>query len=112
MEDSMTMTCVYCIALLPAADEQAFARHMTNVVFKTTGVMQLTRTTSGFDHHLLKIGGDLRQYAWQATVRLVNDAGYNFAQNNERVQEAIKKFGVLIGLEQYTHLEVGQTAGA
>src|SRR4051794_33670487 len=54
----MTMTGVYRIALLPTADEQAFAKHMTNVFSKNSGAMQLTRTTSGFDHHLLKIHGD------------------------------------------------------
>jgi hypothetical protein len=61
------MTGVYRIALLPTADEQAFARHMTNVVFEKSGAMQLTRITSGFDHHL-QVHGNLRQYAWQATV--------------------------------------------
>jgi hypothetical protein len=107
----MTMTGVYRIALLPSADEQAFIRHMTSVVFSNSSAMQLTRITSGFNHQLLKFDGNLRLYGWQATVHLVNDAGYDFAENNKRVQEAIKKFGILIGLETYTHLEVVQTAG-
>ena len=107
----MTMTGVYRIALLPTADEQKFVKHMTTVVFETPGALQLTRTTTGFDHRLLKINSELRQYAWQATVHLMTDAPYNFVQY-ERVQEAIKKFGVLIGLETYTNIEVGQTAKA
>ena len=107
----MTMTGIYRIALLPAADEQAFVKHMTDVVFKKPGALQLTRTTSGFDHRLLKVHGELRQYAWQATVHLMTAAAYDFAQN-ERVQEAINKFGVLIGLETYTNIEVAQTKGA
>jgi hypothetical protein len=106
------MTGVYRIALLPTADEQAFVKHMTNVVFKNSDAMQLTRTTADFDHHLLRIHGDLRQYGWQAMVRLVTEVPYNFARNNERVQEAIKEFGVLIGLETYTRIEVGQPAEA
>ena len=100
----MIMTGVYRIALLPSADEQAFVKHMTDVVFKNPNALQLTRITRGFEHQLLKIQGDLRQYAWQAQVDLQTDAGYDFAQNS-RVQESIKDFGVLIGIEAYTNIE-------
>jgi hypothetical protein len=47
----------------------------------------------------------MRQYVWQATVDLQTDAGYNFAENAERVQKSIEKFGVLIGVDAYTNVE-------
>lgn len=97
----MTMTGMYRIALTPGADEQAFVRHMTDVVFKAPDALQLTRITRGFEHRLLKMQGDWRQYVWQATVDLMTETGYNFAQQ-PRVQESIKDFGVLIGVEAYT----------
>lgn len=106
----MTMTGMYRIALLPRANEQAFVKHMTNVVFKNPSALQLTRITRGFQHQLLKVQGDLQQYVWQATVDLQTDAGYDFAQLS-RVQESIKRFGVLIGVDVYTNIEPAGTAG-
>jgi hypothetical protein len=100
----MRMTGVYRIALLPGAEEQAFVKHMTNVVFKNPSALQLTRITRSFEHRLLVLQGDLRQYAWLATVDLQTDAGYDFAQNSS-VQESIRDFGVLIGVEAYTYIE-------
>jgi hypothetical protein len=98
---------MYRIALLPRANEQAFVKHMTKVVFQNPSALQLTRITRGFQHQLLKAQGDLRQYVWQATVDLQTDAGYDFAQHS-RVQESIGRFGVLVGVEAYTNIE---TAG-
>jgi hypothetical protein len=98
------MTGIYRIALLPGADERAFVKHMRDVVFKNPNALQLTRITRGFEHRLLKMHGDLRLYAWQATVDLQTDSGYDFAQN-AHVQKSIQEFGVLIGVEAYTNME-------
>jgi hypothetical protein len=105
------MTGLYHIVLLPGADEQAFVRHMTDVVFKSTSVLQLTRITSGFDHQLLKSTGDFRSFAWQATVRLVTDHGYDFLQNIERVQKSVADFGLLTRVDVYTNVEAAQPVG-
>jgi hypothetical protein len=47
---------------------------------------------------------DFRQCAWIVTVDLVTDHGYNFEENNERIQAAIADFGLLIGTETYRKL--------
>jgi hypothetical protein len=98
----MTMTGMFRIALLPNANEQKFVNHMVKKVFD---VLQATRITSGFTHTLLKANDGLRHYAWAARVELVTDAGYDFAQNVERVQKSIAKFGVLIDVDAYIHME-------
>ena len=100
----MIMTGAYRIALLPSADEQAFVRHMTDVVFNNPSALQLTRTTEQFEHQLLKISGDLRQYVWQVKVTLTTDVPYDFTQN-AKVQETIMDFGVLFSVEAYTNIE-------
>jgi len=97
----MVMTGIYRIVLAPTADETKFVAAMQNRVF---GLVQLTRTTTGFAHTLLK-GGGQRSYAWLAEVHLMNDTPYNFEQNVERVQKAIAKFGVLTGVESYEKLD-------
>lgn len=91
---------IYRIALLPHADEAAFVKHMTKVVFENPHALQLTRITSAFSHQLLKLNGDLRQYAWAATVSLMG-AQYDFAQF-DHIQKQIEKFGVVCGLDVYT----------
>ena len=98
----MEMSGVYRFALLAKADEEGFIKHMTDVVFKNPSALQLTRTTTGFTHRLLKAAGPFRQYAWHVTVDLMTDAPYDFGQNIERVQRSIEAFGVLIGVEAYT----------
>lgn len=91
---------IYRIALLPRADEAAFVKHMTKVVFENPSALQLTRVTSGFKHQLLKLSGDTKQYAWMATVSLM-EPHYDFAQHDQ-VQKQVEKFGVLCGLDVYT----------
>ena len=97
----MKMTGMFRIELLAEADEKKFIDHMQGKVFE---VLQLTRVTRGFTHALLKSGGEFRQYTWLAGVDLVGDKRYNFAQNRERVQQAIAEFGLLIGIESFLNL--------
>ncbi len=99
----MMMTGMYRIALLPGADEKAFVSHMQDEVFKDPNALQSTRNTRGFQHQLLKVDGNLRQYCWQATADLQTNAGYDFAQEAQ-VQKWVQDFGVLIGVESYTHV--------
>lgn len=101
----MKMTGLYHIALLPNADEQAFTTHMIDVVFTNVAALQATRITTGVDHQLLKAEGAFRRYAWQATVSLMTDKGYDFLQNVERVQQSVKEFGLVVGLDVSTHVE-------
>lgn len=100
----MKMTAMFHIALLADASESAFVTRMNDVVFKDVSAMQLTRTTAAFAHKLLKKQSRIPAYVWQATVDLVTDREYNFAENIERVQNAIKGAGVVTGLDVYTHL--------
>lgn len=95
------MTGLYQIALLGQVDEQAFVEHMAKRVFEDATVLQATRITRHFAHQILRRKGSLRQYAWQVTVDLMTDAGYDFDQNVERVQESIREFGVVIGVDAY-----------
>lgn len=97
----MIVTGIYRIALLPEADEKLFVDHMVKNVFN---VLQLTRITKSFTHALLAMKSDFRQCAWIVTVDLVTDHGYNFEENNERIQTAIAEFGLLIGTETYRKL--------
>jgi len=98
------MTGMFRIALLPSADEGAFASRMMDV-FKKADALQLTRITSGFTHTLLKKSSDVREYVWEARVELVTDHPYNFAENLERVQKSIEGLGVVSGLEIYSNVE-------
>ena len=100
----MKMLGVYHIALLPAADEAAFVRHMTGKVFPSTDILQLTRITSGFSHQLLRRAGQLHQFAWNVTVQLVTDAGYDFEQNVQRIQASLHAFGLVIGVDTFTEV--------
>jgi hypothetical protein len=92
------MTGIYRIALLPGVDEKLFVDHMVNEVFD---VLQLTRITSAFTHTLLVAKTSPRQFAWIVTVTLVTEQGYDFDQNNQRIQESVAKFGLLIATETY-----------
>ncbi len=103
----MTVTGMYRIALSPKADERKFVSHMVDRVFKDSAALQLTRITTGFTHTLLKEEGPFRHYAWLVVVELMTDAGYNFAENSQRVQERINDFGVLIGVSAYTNVGTG-----
>lgn len=47
----------------------------------------------------------MRQYVWQARVDLQTSAGYNFAENAERVQKRVEQFGVLIEIQAFTNVE-------
>jgi hypothetical protein len=98
----MTMTGQFHITLLPEADEKAFVARMTDTVFKDPAAMQLTRITEAFRHRLLKGRAEFREYVWQVEVDLVTDHEYSFAQNVERVQQALAGSGVLTGLDVYT----------
>jgi len=98
------MTGMFRIALLPSADEGAFASRMMDV-FKKADALQLTRITSGFTHTLLKKSSDVREYVWEARVELVTDHPYNFAENLERVQKSVDGFGVVSGLDIYSNVE-------
>jgi hypothetical protein len=95
---------VYHIDLLETADEGAFAVHMAEKVFKSVKILQLTRTTSGFNHKLLKRTGGARQFAWLVTVHLVSGPGYDFEQNVERLQASLENFGVVKGVDTYTEI--------
>lgn len=105
----MKMVGVYHIALLPTADETAFVRHMAGEVFPSTSILQLTRITSGFSHRLLKRSGQLHQFAWNVTVQLVTDAGYDFQQNVERIQASLQAFGLVIGIDTFTELATDES---
>jgi hypothetical protein len=97
---------VYHVDLLETANEGDFAAHMTEKVFKSVKILQLTRTTSGFSHKLLKRAGRPREFAWLVTVHLVAGPGYNFEQNVERLQASVEKFGNVKGVDNYT--EIGE----
>ena len=100
----MKMTGQFRIALLPDADPRAFVAHMHSTVFEDPGVLQSTRVTRGLDHQLLE--GPMRQYVWQVTVDLMtSNAVYDMAANAARVQESVKQFGVLVGVESFTNVE-------
>lgn len=104
----MKMLGVYHIALLTTADEDAFISHMTEKVFGSADILQLTRITSGFSHQLIKRTGELRQFAWLVTADLVTSVGYDFEQNMERLQASLQPFGVVIGVDAYTQLAAGK----
>jgi hypothetical protein len=99
------MTGMYRISLLPGADDQAFEKRMTEVVFNDGTALQLTRITQGFEHRLLRGHGLFRQYLWQVTVDLVTDKPYDFAENVEKVQAHVGSWGVVNGLEVYTDVD-------
>jgi hypothetical protein len=98
----MKMLGVYHIALLPAADEDAFVSHMSTEVFHGD-VLHSTRVTAGFSHQLLKRPSELRQYAWNVSAQLVS-GDYDFARNVERLQASIEQFGVVIGVDAYSEI--------
>jgi hypothetical protein len=98
----MTMTGIYRIELSKNASEEAFVKHMKDDVFTLADALQLTRTTTGMDHELLKSESHARQYHWRARVYLMTNAKYNFDQE-ERINEHIRGFGKLVGLEVYMH---------
>ena len=100
----MKMTGMYHIALLEEADEQAFVKNMTEVVFKNPGALQATRITQSIAHQLLKKRSDLRQYVWQVTVHLITDREYDFAENLKRVQQHVQGSGLVIALDVYTNV--------
>jgi hypothetical protein len=97
---------LYRITLLPAADEQAFVKRMTEVVFTDVSALQLTRITAGFHHQLLKGRTALREYVWHVTASLVTDHEYDFAQNIERVQNSLDGAGVVTGVESFINVDV------
>ena len=97
----MTMTGVFQIGLSQQADEQRFVAAMTERVF---GLLQPTRITTGFSHTLLKAQDTFRRYAWIAEVELMTDVPYDFAQNIDRVRQAIAEFGVLVSVDAYRNL--------
>jgi hypothetical protein len=112
----MLMTGLFRLALLPGVEPETFEAQMRDEILHEFA-LQATRITSDFDHQLLR--ADVRQrgddadrdghlsqhYVWQATVRLMTDAGYDFERNAERVQEAVAQFAVLIGIESFTNVE-------
>jgi hypothetical protein len=97
-----TRTGLYRLVLLPGAEPEAFEQHMQSAVFHSKKILQLTRVTAGFTHQLLQ--GPRRQYVWQASVDLVGDP-YDFDQNADRVQDSVKEFAVLTGVESYRNVE-------
>jgi hypothetical protein len=98
-----TRTGLYRLVLLPGAEPEAFEQHIQSAVFHEMQIMQLTRVTAHFTHQLLQ--GPRRQYVWQAIVDLVED-GYDFDQNADRVQESVKEFAVLTGVESYRNVGI------
>jgi hypothetical protein len=100
----MKMTGLFHLTLLPSTDAAKFERQITEVAFANVGVMQLTRTTSGFDHRLFKRNGELRQYVWQAEVTLMTDHPYDFAGNIPKVEDAVKGMAVVSGLDVFTFI--------
>jgi hypothetical protein len=90
----------YDIALLPGTDEAAFVARMAELG-DGTGVVQLTRVTVGFEARLLRRDGTPTIYAWMLTARLMTSVGYDFGQNVDRLQEAIKDVGIVVGVEHY-----------
>lgn len=101
----MKMTGIYRIALLPATDESAFVKHMTDTVFTNRSALQATRITQSIAHQLLKGRSEFREYAWLVIVDLVTDHGYDFAQNIERIGKAFDGMAAVIGLDVYTNVE-------
>jgi hypothetical protein len=101
----MKMTGLFHIALLPDTDETAFVKRMATVLNDGANPFQATRITSGFSHRLLKRQSRFADYAWQTTVDLVTDHGYDFDQNAGSVQAAIKGMGLLTGIDVYTHVD-------
>ena len=112
----MLMTGLFRFALLPDVEPESFEAHMRDEVFGGFA-LQATRITHSFDHQLLlaqvrRSGDDGlhsphpgTQYVWQATVNLMTDAGYDFEQNIERIQQRVGQFAVLIDVESYTIIE-------
>jgi hypothetical protein len=112
----MFMTGLFRFALLPDVEPATFESHLRDEVFDDPGALQLTRVTHGFEHRLLLArthrSGDVgldspvpgTQYVWEATVSLQTDAGYDFAENAERVQERVAGLALLIGVESYVVL--------
>jgi hypothetical protein len=102
----MNMTGLYLITLLPGADERAFVTHMTGIASKDLQLLHSTRVTRGFTERLMKTAGIFPQYVWQVTVDLMTDSAvYAFHENVGRLQESIRSFGVVTGLDVYTHVE-------
>jgi hypothetical protein len=101
----MKMTGMYYISLLPAADDEAFVKQMTQVVFNDVAALKATRITSGITHQLLKGSSEFREYVWQVTIHLVTDKGYDFGENVERVQQSVADWGLVTGMDVYTVIE-------
>ena len=101
----MKMTGMFTISLLPGADEEAFEKQMTEVVFSDVSALQLTRSTAAFQHRLMRGRGAFREYLWEVTVDLVTDKGYDFAENVEKVQAHVANWGVVTGLDVYVNVE-------
>lgn len=99
----MTMTGIFHITLVPDADEQAFVAHMVNAVFSSS--LLATRITRSQTNALLKKHGGLRQYAWQATVDLMNDMGRPFDDFLAAVRNSIAAYGEVTGVDTYTHVD-------
>jgi hypothetical protein len=107
----MIMTGQYRLALHPDADAEAFEKFMTSVVFEESGVLQLTRITNSFQSSLLKTSAPEsdaayvgRLYVWQVAVGTVNDKGYDFEQNADRVQTRVADQATLTGVEEFINV--------
>jgi hypothetical protein len=96
----MEMTGQFRFALIPGADAQAFLDLMRKEVFHT---LPSTRITRGFDHALLE-GPAPGQYVWQARVDLMTDHGYHFSESAAGVQDLVKDYAVLTGIDVFKNL--------
>lgn len=101
----MKLLGLYHIALLPTSDEDAFVSHMADAPDP-----QLTRVTSSVTHQLLKRPDGLRRYAWQLNVESMTGA-YDFDGNLEPLQDHIKDFGVVFGVDTYAEVARDRSVG-
>jgi len=102
---------LYDIALLPGVEEHALVEKLAGLG-DGMGVVQLTRVTVGFEARTLRRAGSPTTYTWMLTATLMSAAGYEFAQNIERLQAAINDVGVVVGVHHFFALDAGVPAGS
>lgn len=102
----MIQTGLYQIVALPDVDETALAGRLAELG-DGTGVVGLTRVTSGFAARVLRRRGTVPFYVWELTVRLMTAVDYAFDENIGRLNEALKGLGVVADLDVYTETSSG-----
>jgi hypothetical protein len=91
---------LYEIAPLPGTDPGALTARLAELG-DGTGVVQLTRVTSGFDAAIYRRPGPIPLYVWALTARIMTSIEYSFAENVGRLQESIKDVGIVVGLQTF-----------